>query len=216
MEDYNVNVDHAKHSIGGDFGHVIRRITHVSMVIIPLLYYSYGNKISAFLSLNPQEFVSLVCLSIMLVEGMRLKMGIVVIGQREYESDQFSALAWGTLSVSIALLISPTMGNTGFKAGLFGTPIIFGLCIVDPVMGEVKRRTEGLGTAIVFGLLVSLTLLVAMITNLVILPTLLLTLERRLTTKSFEEPYFDAYVEESNINWDDLNLPSNEMKQNNT
>tara|TARA_B100001989_G_scaffold246797_1_gene218118 strand:+ start:723 stop:1361 length:639 start_codon:yes stop_codon:yes gene_type:complete len=155
MEDYNVNVDHAKHSIGGDFGHVIRRITHVSMVIIPLLYYSYGNKISAFLSLNPQEFVSLVCLSIMLVEGMRLKMGIVVIGQREYESDQFSALAWGTLSVSIALLISPTMGNTGFKAGLFGTPIIFGLCIVDPVMGEVKRRTEGLGTAIVFGLLVS-------------------------------------------------------------
>jgi len=66
------------------------------------------------------------------------------------------------------------------------------------------------------GLLVSLTLLVAMITNLVILPTLLLTLERRLTTKSFEEPYFDAYVEESNINWDDLNLPSNEMKQNNT
>ena len=46
MEDYNVNVDHAKHSIGGDFGHVIRRITHVSMVIIPLLYYSYGNTLS--------------------------------------------------------------------------------------------------------------------------------------------------------------------------
>ena len=49
-------------------------------------------------------------------------MGIVVIGQREYESNQISALAWGTLSVSIALLISPTMGNTGFKAGLFGAP----------------------------------------------------------------------------------------------
>ena len=47
------------------------------------------------------------------------------------------------------------MGNTGFEAGLFGTPIIFGLCIVDPVMGEVKRRTEGLRTAIVFGLLAS-------------------------------------------------------------
>ncbi len=155
MEDYNVNVDHAKHSIGGDFGHVIRRITHVSMVIIPLLYYSYGNTIAAFLSLNPQEFVSLVCLSIILVEGIRLKMGVVVIGQREYESNQISALAWGTLSVSIALLISPTMGNTGFEAGLFGTPIIFGLCIVDPVMGEVKRRTEGLRTAIVFGLLAS-------------------------------------------------------------
>ena len=55
-----------------------------------------------------------------------------------------------------------------------------------------------------------------MITNLVILPTLLLTLERRLTTKSFEEPYFDAYAEESNINWDDLNLPSNQKIKENT
>ena len=45
-----------------------------------------------------------------------------------------------------------------------------------------------------------------MITNLVVLPTLLLSLERRLTTKSFEEPYFDAYAEESDIDWDNLNL----------
>lgn len=56
------------------------------------------------------------------------------------------------------------------------------------------------------GLLVSLTLLVAMITNLVILPSLLLSLERRLTTKSFVEPYFDAYAEESDIDWEDLDL----------
>lgn len=63
------------------------------------------------------------------------------------------------------------------------------------------------------GLLVSLTLLVAMITNLVILPTLLLTLERRLTTKSFEEPYFDAYAEEGDIDWDHLDLPSDEIEE---
>ena len=56
------------------------------------------------------------------------------------------------------------------------------------------------------GLLVSLTLLVAMITNLVVLPTLLLSLERRLTTKSFEEPYFDAYAEESDIDWEGLDV----------
>ena len=101
MEEYDVNVDHAKHSIGGDFGHVIRRVTHVSMVIIPLLYYSHGHSIAANLSLNPQEFVSLVCLSIILVEGIRLKMGIVVIGQREYESNQISALAWGLSLIHI-------------------------------------------------------------------------------------------------------------------
>ena len=56
------------------------------------------------------------------------------------------------------------------------------------------------------GLLISLTLLVAMITNLVLLPTILLSLERRLTTKSFEEPYFDAYAEESDMDWDNLDI----------
>ena len=58
------------------------------------------------------------------------------------------------------------------------------------------------------GMLVSLTLLVAMITNLVILPSLLLTLERRLTTKSFEEPYFDTYAEESDLDWGNLEIKS--------
>ena len=60
------------------------------------------------------------------------------------------------------------------------------------------------------GLLVSLTLLIAMITNLVLLPSLLLTLERRITTKSFEEPYFDAYTEESELDWENLNIESND------
>lgn len=64
------------------------------------------------------------------------------------------------------------------------------------------------------GLLVSLTLLVAMITNLVILPSLLLTLERKITTKSFEEPYFDAYAEESELDWENLSIEGNENHEN--
>lgn len=61
------------------------------------------------------------------------------------------------------------------------------------------------------GLLISLTLLVAMLTNLIILPSLLLTLERRITTKSFREPYFDAYDEESDIDWDHLEIEDEEI-----
>jgi predicted RND superfamily exporter protein len=60
------------------------------------------------------------------------------------------------------------------------------------------------------GLLISITLLIAMITNLIVLPSLLLSFERTLTTKSFEEPYFDAYSEESEINWSDLQLSTDE------
>lgn len=62
------------------------------------------------------------------------------------------------------------------------------------------------------GILVSLTLLFAMITNLVLLPSLLLSLERRITTKSFEEPYFDAYAEESEVDWEHLDIKTEETE----
>lgn len=63
------------------------------------------------------------------------------------------------------------------------------------------------------GMLISLTLLVAMLTNLIILPSLLLTLERSITTKSFREPYFDAYDEESDIDWNYLEIGDDEHEE---
>lgn len=54
------------------------------------------------------------------------------------------------------------------------------------------------------GYLSALTYFVALFTNLIVLPVLLLTLDRKLTTKSFEEPYFDAYSEEKDLDWTDL------------
>jgi predicted RND superfamily exporter protein len=46
------------------------------------------------------------------------------------------------------------------------------------------------------GYLSAITYFVALFTNLVLLPCLLMTLERRITTKSFEEPFFELYDEE--------------------
>ena len=54
------------------------------------------------------------------------------------------------------------------------------------------------------GLLVSLTLLIAMATNLIVLPSLLLTLEKRISSKAFEEPYIQIYDEETDIDLDEL------------
>ncbi|MCB0478319.1 MAG: MMPL family transporter [Crocinitomicaceae bacterium] len=56
------------------------------------------------------------------------------------------------------------------------------------------------------GILVSLTLLVAMITNLVLLPSLLLSLQRRVTTKAFKEPYIEIYDEEEDIELEELEV----------
>ena len=54
------------------------------------------------------------------------------------------------------------------------------------------------------GLLVSITILVGTITNLIILPSLLLTLERKINIRSLQEPFFDNYYEETDYDMDKL------------
>jgi hypothetical protein len=151
----NLTIDHVSHSIGGFGGHAFRRLTHISMFTIPLLYYQSGNEIASYVDLNSQQFVSLVCITILLIEAIRLKSGVVIIGQREYESTQISALAWGALSVSLVFLIVPEQNYDGLKSGMYGIPLIFGLTFVDPLMGEIKRQKKDIKMAIIAGLLCS-------------------------------------------------------------
>ena len=61
------------------------------------------------------------------------------------------------------------------------------------------------GTA-ALGVLVSLTLLVAITSNLILLPSLLIGLERLTTTRSFREPLLQIYNEEEDIELDELEI----------
>ena len=54
------------------------------------------------------------------------------------------------------------------------------------------------------GVLVSITLAVAMSTNLLLLPSLLLEFEKALTTRSFSEPFFSLMDEEEDIELEEL------------
>ncbi len=58
------------------------------------------------------------------------------------------------------------------------------------------------------GKLISFTLLTAMLSNLILLPSLLLTLDKRLTTKAFQEPYLEICDEEDDIELDHLEIES--------
>ena len=60
------------------------------------------------------------------------------------------------------------------------------------------------GGTVALGVLVSITLLVAMLSNLIILPSLLLSLEKSLTTKAFKEPLVQMIDEEEDIELDEL------------
>ncbi len=56
------------------------------------------------------------------------------------------------------------------------------------------------------GILVSMTLLVAMFANLMILPSLLLWMERKISNKAIAEPLFQLYNEEEDIELDQLEI----------
>ena len=90
--------------------------------------------------------------------------------------------AW---DIKYSILLS--VRETGL--GIFYTSVILFFGFIMFVFSQFGG-TKGLG------LLVSITILVGMITNLIILPALLLSLERKVTTKSFTEPFFDIYDEE--------------------
>jgi len=59
------------------------------------------------------------------------------------------------------------------------------------------------------GILVSLTLLVAVTSNLVLLPSLLSSLERFTTTQSFKEPLLHIYDEEEDSELEELEISYN-------
>ncbi len=66
------------------------------------------------------------------------------------------------------------------------------------------------GGTVSLGLLVAITLFVAMFANLILLPALLLTLERRITTKAFKEPLIAIFEEEEDIELDALRIEKKE------
>lgn len=62
------------------------------------------------------------------------------------------------------------------------------------------------------GLLISITLLIAISTNLILVPSVLLSLEKKLSTKTFQEPFFDVYDEDVDIDWNQLEIDDAEVE----
>jgi predicted RND superfamily exporter protein len=62
------------------------------------------------------------------------------------------------------------------------------------------------GGTVALGILVAVTLLIALFSNLILLPSLLLTLEKQITNKSFKEPLLHIYNEDEDIELEDLKI----------
>jgi len=69
------------------------------------------------------------------------------------------------------------------------------------------------GGTVALGVLVSLALLLAVTSNLILLPSLLSSLERLTTTKAFKEPLLNIYDEEEDIELEDLEIAHNDKNK---
>ena len=137
--------NHESNSIGGLKGHLARRFFHISLAIIPWLYYAKGEAIGERIGITPNQFVSIVLLLAIVGEYWRLRSGVVFFGQRSYESTQISALCWGAIAMATIFLI--------FEDGAYGYPLIWSLTFVDPLLGELRRSQIGETKVLTIGII---------------------------------------------------------------
>ncbi len=92
---------------------------------------------------------------------------------------------------SISRTVSMAIAETGVSM-VYTAVILF--------CGFAIFTASGFGGTVALGILVSFTLLVAYCSNLILLPTILLSMEKRLTTRAFlKEPLIQVYDEEEDI-----------------
>lgn len=101
-------------------------------------------------------------------------------------------------NMSISKAVSLTIQETGVSM-LYTAVILFA--------GFFIFTASSFGGTASLGLLISITLLVAMCSNLILLPAFLISLERKMTTKAFlEEPLLQFLNEDEDIELDDLEI----------
>lgn len=107
--------------------------------------------------------------------------------------------------LSISKAVSLTIKETGVS-------MIYTAIILFCGFGIFTASKFG-GTA-ALGILISVTLLIAYCSNLILLPCFLLSLEKRLTNKAFlQDPLIEVYDEEEDIDLNELEISGKEKKK---
>lgn len=92
---------------------------------------------------------------------------------------------------NIGRSVISALRETGFSMIYSSIVLFFGFAIFT---------LSTFGGTEAMGFLISFTLLIAVLSNLFVLPSLLLSLDRRVTTRNFEEPFIGIFEEDENGN----------------
>lgn len=96
---------------------------------------------------------------------------------------------------NIGMAVSAAIKETGVSMIYTSIILFFGFSVFD---------SSEFGGTMALGILVSFTLLIAMLANLILLPSFLMSLEKSITNKAFREPLAEVIDEEVDIELDDL------------
>jgi hypothetical protein len=122
-------------TIGGIWGHILRRLIHVGMILIPLAYY-YVTDNYFHGGVRVERIILLVALLvILLLEALRIRFGLATIGHREHERHNISTACWGLSSIIIIFLF---LSSNEQHALAYALPLIGGCALGDPWMGELR------------------------------------------------------------------------------
>lgn len=104
---------------------------------------------------------------------------------------------------NIKISVLEALRETGYSMIYSSVVLFFGFAIFT-------RSSFG-GTE-AMGYLIAFTLVIALLSNLFILPSLLLSLDRRITTKSFKEPLLIIFDEEEDIEINELEIEDTDTR----
>lgn len=137
--------------------------------------------------------------STILVFGIAL--GISVDNAIQYLSRYRLYLIYNNWNIKESVISA--LRETGFSMTYSSVTLVFGFSVFI---------TSSFGGTEALGYLITVTLLMALLCNLFLLPSLLLTLDKRFTTKTFREPLLDIFDEEIDIELEELVIEQSEKK----
>ncbi len=173
------------------------------VLIAMLMALLFGSLRMVLISLIPNLIPLIVTAGIMGFAGIPLKpstilvfsiaFGIAVDDTIHFLSQYRVELKYNDWEISKSVFV--TIKHVGMS--MFHTSVIL-------FFGFFIFVFSNFGGTQALGLLVSITLIVAMVTNLFLLPSLLMSLERYITTQAFAEPLLRIFDEDEDIDLDEL------------
>jgi predicted RND superfamily exporter protein len=124
-----------------------------------------------------------------------IALGISVDNTIQYLSRYRADLRRNHWNIKSSVLSS--LKETGFSM-IYSSNVLF--------LGFAIFILSSIGGTQALGYLVSITLFVALLSNLFVLPSLLLSLDRHITTRAFKEPLIEIFDEEEDIELNDLEI----------